>query len=258
MPTAATTLQSLVRAAKNRTDWGGLYGKRLAIVVPYRNRSEHLAAFLPHILAYFDRDKLDSGIAFEVHIVEQSDDGRPFNSGTLKNVGYHLTKDRHDYVCFHDVDYLPVWADYSYPNTPARLIWHGLRLQENYDDFFGAVVMFNRSDFQKVNGYSNRYPGWGFEDIDLRIRCIVAGLGIEHRDGTYESLPHADRGHRSDGTLTEEAMKNAALFNANMAEFKRTRMLPDDGLSDLEFKLDSSDAIGAKVWRHRVTITHSS
>jgi hypothetical protein len=39
------------------------YSKRLAIVVPYRDRAEHLAKFVPHLAAYFQRDKLDRQIA---------------------------------------------------------------------------------------------------------------------------------------------------------------------------------------------------
>ena len=35
------------------------YARRLAIVVPYRDRAEHLARFLPHMVTYFERDKLD-------------------------------------------------------------------------------------------------------------------------------------------------------------------------------------------------------
>ena len=35
------------------------YSKRLAIIVPYRDRADHLARFVPHLVAYFERDKLD-------------------------------------------------------------------------------------------------------------------------------------------------------------------------------------------------------
>jgi len=106
------------------------YGKKLAVIVPYRDRAEHLARFLTHVLAYFERDKLDRRIPVSLHIVEQSGDA-PFNSGKIKNCGYMLTRDRADYVCFHDIDYLPIWADYSWSPRPARLVWHGLRLREN-------------------------------------------------------------------------------------------------------------------------------
>jgi hypothetical protein len=33
------------------------HSKRLAIVVPDRDRAEHLAKFVPHVAAYFERDK---------------------------------------------------------------------------------------------------------------------------------------------------------------------------------------------------------
>jgi hypothetical protein len=38
------------------------YGKRLAIVVPYRDRADHLKSFVPYVTAYFQRDKLDRHI----------------------------------------------------------------------------------------------------------------------------------------------------------------------------------------------------
>ena len=89
------------------------YDKTLAIIVPYRDRSEHLTQFLSHMSAYFQRDKLDRYIKCSIHIVEQLGNER-FNSGKLKNCGFSLTKDKADYFCFHDVDYLPIWADCSY------------------------------------------------------------------------------------------------------------------------------------------------
>ena len=41
-------------------------GKRLSIVVPYRDRPAHLKKFLPHMLRYFQRDKVDKAIAFDI------------------------------------------------------------------------------------------------------------------------------------------------------------------------------------------------
>lgn len=60
------------------------YNKRLAIVVPYRNRAEHLARFVPHMVAYFQRDKLDRHISYTINIIEQLGDA-PFNRGRLGN-----------------------------------------------------------------------------------------------------------------------------------------------------------------------------
>src|ERR1700680_4800752 len=103
------------------------HGKRLAIIVPCRARAEHRALFIPHLLNYFQH--AEPGIAMSMHFVEQAGEGI-FNRGKLKNVGYVLARDEADYVCFHDVDYLPLKADYSWSPRPARLIWHGLTRKE--------------------------------------------------------------------------------------------------------------------------------
>ncbi len=218
------------------TDWPyqpAAYSKSLAIIVPYRDRAAHLARFLPHMEAYFRRDKLDRHLRYTIHVVEQLGTER-FNRGRLNNAGFRLARPDADYVAFHDVDYLPIWADYSYVRRPTRLIWYGLALRENYDQFFGAVTAFNCADFERVNGFSNDYWGWGFEDTDLHRRCLRAGLAIDHRDGTYQPLPHEHRGFRTDGGLTDEARATAALFEEK-ATGPADRHLAD-GLSSLRFE----------------------
>src|SRR5215813_1806138 len=97
----------------DKTEFARRYSKRLAIVVPYRNRPRHLVAFMQRITNYFRREKLDRHIATSIHIVEQQGDAL-FNAGKLRNAGFSLAAKTCDYVCFHDVDYLPIWADYSW------------------------------------------------------------------------------------------------------------------------------------------------
>src|SRR5689334_12088754 len=129
-------------------------GKRLAIIVPYRDRPDHLDEFLPHIAAYFEQDERTKDIPISVHVVEQLGQAG-FNGGKVKNCGYVLAREVADYVCFHDVDYLPISADYSWSDRPARLCWHGLTLRENYESFFGAVVLMPNACFEALNGYPN-------------------------------------------------------------------------------------------------------
>ena len=210
------------------------YTKRLSIVVPYRNRAEHLAQFLPHMLSYFGRDKLDRRISVTINIIEQVSP-LDFNRGKLKNVGFDLTRKQGDYVCFHDVDYLPIWADYSWSKTPQRLIWHGLTLRENYDKFFGGVVLFDNAAFEAVNGYPNCYWGWGPEDLELGYRCGFAGSGFGKRDGTYFALPHPHAGFAKPGVHTPEAQRSHKVFaerKNKLAELQKT-----DGLTDLRYSL---------------------
>lgn len=210
------------------------YNKSLAIIVPYRDRAEHLGKFVPHLATYFQRDKLDRRIAFSLHVIEQSGIAT-FNRGRLRNCGYALARDRADYVCFHDVDYLPLWADYSWSARPARLAWHGLTLREDPESFFGAVVMFDKPAFEHVNGYPNVYWGWGYEDLELGRRCHLAGFGFDKRDGTYLALAHPHAGYTATGARTEEAEQTHALFQkrrSSLADF-----MTRDGLSNLKFEL---------------------
>jgi hypothetical protein len=50
--------------------------------------------------------------------------------------------------------------------------------------------MTTRKDFERANGYSNEYWGWGSEDDDLFIRFLLADVRIDRKPGFYISLPH--------------------------------------------------------------------
>ncbi len=120
-------------------------------------------------------------IDYEIFIIEQADD-KPFNRGKLLNAGYKYALDKGcDYFVFHDVDMLPEDVDYSYSDKPLHLATH---LQEHdyettFFDYFGGVTMFTKEDFKTINGFSNEYWGWGFEDDDLLIRCLDSNLQLD-------------------------------------------------------------------------------
>jgi len=102
------------------------YGARLAIVIPYRDREQHLSRLIPHVVTFFERDRLARAIPYEIHIAEQAP-GRSFNRGAIKNAGFAIAHANADYVVFHDVDYLPIWADYSRVHEPTSLITWGVQ-----------------------------------------------------------------------------------------------------------------------------------
>jgi hypothetical protein len=210
------------------------YSKRLAIVVPYRDRAQHLAQFVPHVVTYFERDKLDRQIAVTINIVEQAGNA-PFSRGRLANCGFLLTRDTSDYVCIHDVDYLPMWADYSWSEKPARLIWHGLTLKEDWNNFFGAVCLLDKALFEKVNGFPNCYWGWGPEDLELGFRCRIKGYDFERRDGTYIPLRHKHAGFSAPHVWTDEGRRTNELFQKRKPHLRE--LIEQDGVDALKFKL---------------------
>ena len=148
--------------------------KKLAIIVPYRDRPNHLRTFVKYMREFLPKNGVEE---FEIFVVEQNDNS-PFNRGKLLNIGSKVAMEEgFDYLCFHDVDLLPIDADYSYPEYPSSLISD----IENKDGdilfrYFGGVTIFNVEDFKGINGYSNNYWGWGFEDDDLFHRVTHGGL----------------------------------------------------------------------------------
>ena len=142
--------------------------KKLGVIVPYRNRYEHLLKFKMAIQAKLYEAK----IPYELIVVEQ-DDTANFNRGKLLNVGFiEAEKLGCDYVCFHDVDMIPQKVDYSYCDHPVHLATQDIP----FDEYFGGITMFPVEDFKKINGFSNKYWGWGFEDDDLLWRCKMKGI----------------------------------------------------------------------------------
>ena len=153
--------------------------KKLAIIVPYRNRESDLEVFLNHMTNYLNDTKID----YEIIVVNQ-DDAKQFNRGMLLNIGYTYAKKlKCDYMVFHDVDMLPVDVDYSYSNIPLHLATDFIleedeKKREIFEEYFGGVIMMNMEDFEKINGYSNKYWAWGYEDNDLLFRCKINKLEL--------------------------------------------------------------------------------
>jgi len=220
--------------------------KRLNIVIPFRDRHQHLSRFVPHVRAYFSRDKLDSKIPYTVTIVEQQA-GLPFNRGALKNIGYLLRKNDSEYTCFHDVDYLPIWADYSWVDVPTPIVWYGAEerpltlrpdspiVKHKLDLFFGGAILVPNGLFFDVNGYSNEYWGWGYEDSDIQKRFKEKGILFGRRKGTFSPLFHDNEGYNADCTPTTIASFNERLYKKKWQAANIS--MSNDGLSNISFEV---------------------
>jgi len=187
------------------------------IVIPYRNRRLHLQQFLPYYR------KLLPAATFIV--VEQSMK-KEFNAFKLCNVGAKYAWDSAEYFCFHDVDMLVQGKpDYSYPETPIHCATNASQFnwQMPFPEFFGGVVVFNKPDLEKCNGYSNNFFSWGGGDNELYNRCLAVGLEVNRRPHRYLSLPHPKRHPTGFDPVRQK-----------QAEQERG---PNDGLSNVEFEI---------------------
>lgn len=73
---------------------------KLGLIIPYRDRLEHLDIFIPYITKHLAKNNID----YKIVVVEQANNNA-FNKSKLMNIGAKYLYDEVDYFCFHDVDY---------------------------------------------------------------------------------------------------------------------------------------------------------
>lgn len=182
--------------------------KKLGIIVPYRNRPGQVRRFVKEIGNYFAT--VIKNFTYQIYIIEQGDN-KEFNRGKLLNIGFLAAEqDGCDYVVFHDIDMLPYNVDYSYSDRPLQLA-NKFEASSTFsrtinDDYFGGVTLFPIEDFRKINGYSNRYRGWGFEDNDLLYRCQKNDIKLDTK--TYRTYSEEGKALKFNGVSSYVEVPN--------------------------------------------------
>lgn len=157
-------------------------------------------------------------------MVEQTEE-KHFNRGMLLNIGFDLSKDRGTYFAFHDVDQLPVGVDYCLPECPTHL---APRMQHNsyrlpFRETMGGVALLTREQFEDIDGFYNDFWGWGWEDCDLYMRCMLKGYEVQRPiNGVFQSLDHAREERSEEGYqpwVLENSAKFFAIVNKNKFEY---------------------------------------
>uniref|UniRef100_A0A8C3VFN5 Beta-1,4-galactosyltransferase n=1 Tax=Catharus ustulatus TaxID=91951 RepID=A0A8C3VFN5_CATUS len=171
---------------------------QVAILIPFRNRYEHLPVLFRHLIPMLQRQRLQ----FAFYVVEQAGN-QPFNRAMLFNVGFREAMKDLDWDCliFHDVDHIPE-NDRNYYGCGQMPRHFAAKLDKYmyllpYNEFFGGVSGLTVEQFQKINGFPNAFWGWGGEDDDLWNRVQYAGYSVtrpEGDTGKYKSIPHHHRG----------------------------------------------------------------
>jgi hypothetical protein len=238
-------------------------GHRLAVIVPFRDdggdyklaqglgRWENLKEFVPLICAHLSKAER----AFEVVVAEEVH-GQPWNKGKLFNAAY-LTLQREnstggvpksDFFVFHDVDQIPTSPKntYSFPaSRPVHLVRSTAQNPNFNYDVVGGALLITGAQFEKVDGYSNRFEGWGQEDQDMahRIKHHIA-KGYDRLDtkiGRYRALKHP----RVKGLDVTKQFNH----NGNFLRATKQGKPGGGGLSDLEFDVLKDTTLPGDVYR---------
>lgn len=158
--------------------------QKVAIIIPFRNRDEHLKFWLYYLHPILQRQQLDYG----VYVINQ-DGTEIFNRAKLLNVGYMEALKEYDYDCFvfSDVDLIPMddrntYRCFSQPrHLSVSMDKFGFSLP--YNQYFGGVSSMSKEQFLKINGFPNNYWGWGGEDDDIYNRLTFKGMTISRPSG---------------------------------------------------------------------------
>ncbi|KAM7000481.1 beta-1,4-galactosyltransferase 1 [Tautogolabrus adspersus] len=158
--------------------------QKVAIIIPFRKRDEHLKFWLHYLHPILQRQQLDYG----VYVINQ-DGEEVFNRAKLLNIGYSEALKEYDYGCFvfSDVDLIPMddrntYKCFSQPrHLSVSMDKFGFRLP--YNQYFGGVSSMSKDQYLKINGFPNNYWGWGGEDDDIYNRLASKGMTISRPSG---------------------------------------------------------------------------
>lgn len=138
--------------------------KDLVIIVPYRNREEHLKKFIEIVPNFYEQ----KNITFDILICELDQQG-DWNAGLCNNSVFSFlqnTKNEYKYIYIHHVDVYPISGNFIFPAENQCIF--------NIGDYGSCILSLN--DFIKCNGYSNDYWGWGSEDNDFYNRLQLNNI----------------------------------------------------------------------------------
>jgi len=185
--------------------------QKVAIVIPYKNRYEHLLMLTKHLHPILQRQK----VMYCIFVAEQFDDGS-FNKAQIMNAAFKeittnfrkyghpedvdsMTGGRRGFDCFvfHDVDML-VENDkniYMCEDDPKHMSpsIDKFNYSSNYGTIYGGVTAMKTEMYQLVNGHSNNFWGWGGEDNDMEKRIELAGrtiIGVNATIGRFKMIKH--------------------------------------------------------------------
>ena len=207
----------------------------LLIIVPYRagrgqeHRREHLLAFLNHMPSF-----MGNGSNHLILIVEQAG-AEKFNRGSCLNAGVKWALYKNidvDRICFHDVDLIPhssMREAYNQSNIHLARSWE----RYDTDTYLGGALTLDTALFTRVNGYPNRFKGWGGEDDELRER--LQGIEIKRfKGGEYTDLENKTLHEKLDYLRSHREMKCSDKWEVRDAyRSNRRNNQPVEGLKEL-------------------------
>jgi len=186
---------------------------KIIFIIPYRDREQQLLFFQRH-MKYILEDYEENET--EIIICHQCDE-RSFNCGAMKNIGFHIVKQKYPKqyqnitLVFNDVDTLPFNKNFIQYETVSGTVKHFYGFKHT----LGGIVSINAGDFERINGFPN-FWAWGYEDNMLCDRVKQHRINIDRN----QFYPFADKNilHFYDGYLKQVNKKEFERYAKNTRE----------------------------------------
>ena len=209
--------------------------KQILIVVPFRNRHEHLKDFLNHTPKYFR----NQNISFDVLITELDNIG-DWNRGICCNslINFNIGE-KYEYLYIHDVDIFPLKGEWIFPKENEVLY--------NLGDYGSCIMKYEY--FFDVGGFSNNFWGWGYEDDCLYRRFINDNYKMI--DHNYRIL-FETRNQNHDRFVNEINTKNALSIIDNEFIYNNNKEIDGVYNTNKYGKTHSLIKIDNNIYKHNI------
>ena len=224
------------------------------ILVPYRNREQHLDIFINKLAPLLKKYITD----LKIVIVEQSQDNKKFNRGKILNVGFAEYYKEFDYFFTHDVDTLP------YENTIIDFYnnkdYDILRIHSGHPTSLGGIVKLKCDIFKKINGFPNNIWGWGLEDEALFTRAMLNNCNISNYTNInisskyFTFLPHVssfrNNKYQNDIYNNHFETNSSCIWRwqtdinpENLTNERKNNILLTNGINDITYEIINKQII---------------
>ena len=187
--------------------------QNLAIIIPYRDRLQHLKVFLNNIIPFLQFQRQ----AFTIFIVEQTEKVL-FNRAALFNAAYREIQKldtKYDGFVIHDVDMVPenlCTLYYAGTNPHHYAVYRSkLNYTLNYNGYAGGVLSLDKETVEQIHGMSNLFFGWGTEDDNMYARFLAQNRSLQRfsnclgRVRTFEHMAASAVEERKAWTVSDVA-----------------------------------------------------
>lgn len=204
----------------------------LNIILPIRDREDDLKIYLKQMIPIFNYQNIN----YKIFIIEQKQ-GKKFNKGKISNIGFleAIKRNNNNKFLFNDIDNYPLGKnifDFKKEINSFKHLW-GIK------DTLGGIFIVNKKSFEKVNGYSNEYWGWGGEDDDLQYRCEILGVSIIRKN--FINRNNTENKVFDDSKKTSHIKGDYEFINTKIKKkksyIKDSKSIMKDGINNTSYKI---------------------